>query len=82
VKWNEQFSLARTEYGAVALDQSAGRYFQLTWTAATIVDGLLADGSVADAVQALRDRFDVDRETAERDVADLVVQLRARGMVH
>jgi DeoR/GlpR family transcriptional regulator of sugar metabolism len=81
VEWNEQFSLARTEYGAVVLDRSAGEYFQLTRSATLVVDKLLADGSVDDAVRALQDRFEVDRETAQRDVTELVGLLRTRGMV-
>ena len=42
---------------------------------------LLGGGTAAEAARALTADYAVDAETADRDVADLVAELRSAGLV-
>ena len=65
----------------VALDLGSGEYLGLNTSAGALLP-LLAEGATADALAAaLRDRFDVDDDTARRDVDGFVGALRRRGLL-
>lgn len=65
----------------VLLDVQSGRYFSLNASGVTIWDRLETDAGVNDLVEAVVSAFDVDRDTARRDVEDLVQQLHEAGLV-
>ncbi|MBB5830023.1 lasso peptide biosynthesis PqqD family chaperone [Micromonospora carbonacea] len=75
-----ELELAVTEYGAVLLDLRDGQYWQLSRTAARVVqalrDGRGRDGAVAD----LTSHFDVAVERARQDVDTLLDELRSAGL--
>ena len=66
-----------TDKGMVLLDQSAGRYFELNPTGATVVQAL-TDGS--DPVREVTRRSAVTQEQAARDVGAFLETLRSRGL--
>ena len=72
---------AETDYGTVLHDQRRGQYWELTPTGVLVVRALLDGGGERDAVDALVDAFDIDRERAAQDVAALLAELRASGLV-
>ena len=81
IRLHEDVSVARTEYGSILLDQASGQYCQLNRTATVIVDALGGGRTVEEAAAAVAERFEVDLETARRDVTALVGKLHATGLV-
>ena len=74
-------SAADTDYGTTLLDEDSGEYFTLNPSAALVLRTLLGGGTAAEAARALTTEYAVDAETADRDVADLVAELRSAGLV-
>ncbi|WP_107657194.1 lasso peptide biosynthesis PqqD family chaperone [Nocardia suismassiliense] len=73
-------SFTRTEYGGVILDIQRGEYWRLNPVGAEVFASLVVD-SGADLVAAVLAQFDIDAETARRDVAELVDHLLDVGLV-
>lgn len=65
----------------VVLDFARGEYFGLDETGAAVWRALSEGKSVAEAALALTERFEVDRETAERDVMALVGALSDASLI-
>ncbi|MGW5643886.1 lasso peptide biosynthesis PqqD family chaperone [Saccharopolyspora sp. NPDC003752] len=80
MQFNTEVATAETEYGTVLLDQLSGEYWQLNPTGTLVIRTLLAGGGEDDAIRALTEEFDVDREQAAHDVQTLVTQLRESGL--
>ena len=74
-------STADTDYGIALLDEDSGEYWNLNPTGALVLRTLLAGGTSTDAVQALVERYDVDADSASRDVQDLLGGLHSAGLV-
>jgi len=74
-------STADTDYGTTLLDEDSGEYFTLNPSGALVLRTLLGGGSAAQAALALAGEYDVDAQTADRDVADLLAELRSSGLV-
>lgn len=74
-------STAETDAGLTVLDEDSGEYFNLNPTGALVLRVLLDGGTPDDAVARLMAAYDVDRETAEADVRDLVSTLESAGLV-
>lgn len=74
-------STAETDAGVTLLDERNGEYFNLNPTGALVLDALLSDGTPEDAVARLMSTYDVDRQTAQTDVGDLVEALESVGLV-
>jgi hypothetical protein len=74
-------STAETDYGLTLLDERSGEYFQLNPTGALVLSTLLAGGTRDDAIERLMAEFAVDRDTASRDVADLMEALQSADLV-
>jgi hypothetical protein len=68
-------------YATALLDQTSGTYLTLDPAAALLVQTLAAGGSTETAVRELTDRYEVDEPSAERDVADLLIDLCLAGLV-
>ncbi|MEV5318188.1 lasso peptide biosynthesis PqqD family chaperone [Streptomyces sp. NPDC052687] len=81
LRFHQDVSTAETRYGTVLLDQRSGEYWELNPTGALVVRTLMDDGDETAAVTALVERFDIDRDRAEQDVAALVRELRDAGLV-
>ena len=65
----------------VALDAEVSRYFGAN-PSASVLWKRLGDGATeADLADALCERYDVSRETAEADVTAFLEQLSARGLI-
>ena len=60
---------------AVLLDLASGSYFGLNEVGTVVWEELRTHGEVAKAVDKVLEEFEVDRETAERDVSELVTEL-------
>ena len=50
-------------------------------TAAFIVESMKADTTESEIVDKMLEKYDVDRTTAEKDVADIIGKLRSIGAV-
>ena len=74
-------STAETDVGLTVLDEDSGEYFNLNPTGALVLRVLLEGGTPDDGVERLRAAYDVDRETAEADVRELVSALKSAGLV-
>jgi hypothetical protein len=66
---------------AVLLDRANGRVHQFNRTASFVWSRLDGHASPQDVAVAVAEAFDVDAETASRDVAALVEQLRTLGLL-
>ena len=74
-------STVDTDYGTTVLDEDSGEYFTLNPSAALVLRTLLGGGTAGAAARALTADYAIDAGTAERDVADLVAELRSAGLV-
>ena len=81
LKLRDGVSTADTDYGIALLDEDSGEYWNLNPTGALVLQTLLTGGSSTDAVQALVERYDVDADSASRDVQDLLGGLHSAGLV-
>ena len=81
LKLRDGVSTADTDYGIALLDEDSGEYWNINPTGALVLQTLLEGGSSTDAVQALVERYDVDADSASRDVQDLLGDLRSAGLV-
>jgi Coenzyme PQQ synthesis protein D (PqqD) len=70
-----------TDYGVALLDEKSGQYWNLNPTAALGLRMLLAGGTPDEAVQELTKQYEVNADTASRDVEDLVGSLHSAGLV-
>jgi hypothetical protein len=80
-KLRDGVSTADTDYGIALLDEDSGEYWNLNPTGALVLGTLLEGGTSAEAVQALVKRYDIDVDTASRDVQDLLGGLHSAGLV-
>jgi hypothetical protein len=74
-------SAADTDYGTTLLDEQSGEYFTLNPSAALVLRTLLDGGTPEAAALVLTEEYAVDAASADRDVADLIAELRAAGLV-
>jgi hypothetical protein len=81
LKLRDGVSTAETEYGMALLDEDTGRYWNLNPTGALVLSRLLDRGTASQAVDELAEQYAVERETAGRDVEDLIADLRSAGLV-
>ena len=65
----------------VMLDLTSERYFGLDAVGTAFWEVLATAPSAAAAVDTLSERYDVDRETLTRDVANMIAQLKEKGLV-
>ena len=80
LKLRDGVSMAETEYGAALLDEKSGQYFNLNPTGALILRSLLDGETTEQAVEHLTTEYDVDLETAGRDVEELIAELEAASL--
>jgi Coenzyme PQQ synthesis protein D (PqqD) len=81
LKLRDGVSTAETEYGTTLLDEDSGAYWNLNPTGVVVLRTLLEGGTPAQAVQQLAAEYAVDKETATRDVEDLIGGLQSAGLV-
>ena len=81
LKLRDGVSTADTDYGMALLDEDNGQYWNLNPTASLALRRLLDGRTVAQAVQELTEEYAVDADTANRDVEDLLGELRSAGLV-
>jgi Coenzyme PQQ synthesis protein D (PqqD) len=81
LKLRDGVSTVGTDYGIALLDEDSGEYWNLNPTGALVLRTLLEGGTSMDAVQALVERYDIDADTASRDVQDLLGGLHSVGLV-
>ena len=74
-------STADTDYGIALLDEDSGEYWNLNPTGALVLQTLLQGGTSTDAALALVERYDIDVDSASRDVQDLLGGLHSAGLV-
>jgi hypothetical protein len=81
LKLRDGVSTADTDYGMALLDEDSGQYWNLNPTAALALRTLLAGGTTAQAAKELTEQYAVDADTANKDVEDLLVELRSVGLL-
>lgn len=81
LKLRDGVSLAEIEYGIALLDEDNGQYWNLNPSGALILQALLAGQSPARAAEELTRQYEVDLQSAQQDVQELVDQLRSAGVV-
>ena len=81
LKLRDGVSVADTDYGVALLDEDRGKYWNLNPTAALALRTLLDGGTTAQAAKELTEQYAVDADTANKDVEDLLVELRSVGLV-
>jgi hypothetical protein len=65
----------------VILDLASGTYFGLDPVGARVWQLITAGSTPQEVCAALTEEYEVDRETAERDVGELIGELQRRGLV-
>lgn len=81
-KLNAELTAAKVfDDEAIVINVVTGRYYDLEGTGAYAWMMLTAGASMADVAAALCQRFDVDLETARRDVERLVERLLAEELI-
>jgi hypothetical protein len=81
LKLRDGVSTADTDYGLMLLDEDSGQYWNLNPTAAVVLRTLLDGGTPDQAAKELTDEYQVDADTANRDIQDLVGELHSAGLV-
>ena len=81
LKLRDGVSAADTDYGMALLDEDSGQYWNLNPTAALALRTLLDGGTIAQAAKELTEQYAVDADTANKDVEDLLGELRSVGLV-
>ena len=81
VKLRTNVSVTEIEFGIVLLDEKSGEYWDLNPSGALVLRTLLDGGTTGHAVQQLTEMYDVDADSARRDVDDLIGGLRSAGLV-
>jgi hypothetical protein len=81
LKLRDGVSTAETDHGTTLLDEDSGEYWNLNPTGVIVLRTLLQGGTPAQAVQQLAAEYAVDKETATRDVEDLIGGLQSAGLV-
>jgi hypothetical protein len=81
IKLQASVAVTETEYGSVLLDERGGAYWNVNPTGALVLQALLAGGTPDDAARALADEYQLDRQAAAADVAELVDALRTAGLI-
>ena len=81
LKLRDGVSAADTDYGIALLDEDSGEYWNLNPTGALVLQTLLQGGTSTDAALALVERYDIDVDSASRDVRDLLGGLHSAGLV-
>lgn len=66
---------------SVILDLESERYFGLDVTGTAMWDALTTGQSIAQAGAALLDRFEVEEERLQEDLAQLVAKLESLGLI-
>lgn len=73
--------LAETEDGMALLDEDSGQYWNLNPTGALVLRRLLDGGTPAQAAEELAKDYDIDIDSAHRDVQELVGGLEAAKLL-
>ncbi|MFC9506971.1 lasso peptide biosynthesis PqqD family chaperone [Streptomyces sp. NPDC057002] len=79
-KLREGVFTAETDYGIALLDEDRDQYWTLNPSAALTLRTLLDGGTEAAAARKLSEEYAVDIGTAQRDVRELVGELRSAGL--
>ncbi|MBT2445220.1 lasso peptide biosynthesis PqqD family chaperone [Streptomyces sp. ISL-36] len=79
-KLREGVYTAETDYGFALLDEDHDQYWTLNPTAAGVLRTLLDGGTPSDAVRTLTEEYEVDVDSADRNVRELVDELCAAGL--
>jgi hypothetical protein len=73
--------IADVEYGTALLDETRGEYWNLNPSGVVVLQTLLRGGTSQEAAVTLSEQYDVDLETATRDVEDLLSALTSSRLV-
>jgi hypothetical protein len=74
-------STTNTDDGMVLLDERTGRYFQLNFSGALILDALVNGAELQQAARLLTQRYTVTHDRALADVTSLIDHLRTAGLL-
>ena len=74
-------STADVDYGTALLDEDRGEFWNLNPTGALVLETLLSGSTRDEAAEKLAAEYGIDIEEAARDVAELVDNLQAAGLV-
>ncbi|MEU5052065.1 lasso peptide biosynthesis PqqD family chaperone [Streptomyces sp. NPDC021096] len=77
----QDISVVAVDDGMVLLDERTGRYYQVNGSGAVVLGVLLEGGGEDEAADALTERYDVLRERALADAAEIIRRLRTTGLV-
>jgi len=65
----------------VLLDLDSGTYFGLDPVGARVWELVTGNATIGEAIDAMLEEYDVERETLERDVLQLVGELEAKQLI-
>jgi hypothetical protein len=78
---NPLITAQRMEAGAVLMDAATGECFELNRVGADVWEQIASGGEVTKVVAVLASRYGVAEERVSADVAKLIEELLARGLV-
>lgn len=65
----------------VLLDLDSGTYFGLDSVGSRVWELVTGTATIGEAIDAMLDEYEVERETLERDVLQLVAELEGKGLI-
>ena len=84
MKLNPKFLTHETKGEHITVSTTGTKFnglIRINSTAAFIVESLKSDTTESEIVDKMLAKYDVDRDTAEKDVADIISKLRSIGAV-
>ena len=81
MKLGKYVKFRREQFGAVLFETRTEKVFTLNETGAAIVGELVAGAEPATIADRLKSRFQDPDDTLERDVAALIAELQAKGLL-
>ncbi|MCE7002235.1 lasso peptide biosynthesis PqqD family chaperone [Kibdelosporangium philippinense] len=81
IRLRERVDFAETDYGTALFDELSGLYWLVNSTGVLALRVLFEGGDIDQAITAVLDRYLVDRDTATRDLHNLLARLREAGLL-
>lgn len=75
---NRRYSLVETSGQFVLLDKRRGHYWQLNSVGALIYEKAASGDSADLIVESVLEKYDIEREVAEKDVKSMLTEFRKR----
>lgn len=81
IEMEESSSYISRTKGAIVVDYDTSKYYEVNEVGVLILKKLKKDTTIEALVKAICEEFEVDKETATKDVKDFVLKLEKFGFI-